>query len=271
VALWIVADRSASVPDSAGSPAPTTRRTDDIAVPTDLSTSTAPTAARDPAPASTETATFVRTSDPGPSYSDPRPPEHHRTRPDDQPPPAVRDLHVLANSHESVTVGWGAVHDRSGIAYYEATLNGIPAGETAGRQLTVDWFNDDMSAHFVQVRAVDGAGNHGRRSRPLMITRPAEPVPDTTPDPSPSPTPAATPPAERSPAPPTGSPTPSTISPTPGSTPSRPTTAPAHAESPSESQPAPRAGRSSPPPTGGPSASAGTLERRDSGGASSGR
>ncbi|HEY9294632.1 MAG TPA: hypothetical protein VIP98_25395 [Microlunatus sp.] len=89
-------------------------------------------------------------------------------------PAAVVGVHVIQNSHDSVTVGWRPADDVSGIAYYEVTLNSIPVGQTGGRELTADWFNDDTSTHFIQIRAVDGAGNRGARGRPLMLTRPPE-------------------------------------------------------------------------------------------------
>jgi hypothetical protein len=170
---------------------------------------------------------------------------------------------VLANSHASVTVSWSAVRDRSGIAYYQATLNGIPAGETAGRQLTVDWFNDDMSAHFIQVRAVDGAGNRGPRSAPLMITRPAAPSPSPTTGPASAPTrhpePTSTPPTTAAAAPTTAAPS---------------DKAPTATTSPDRSEPpvgGPKAPGQVTQPSPEPSASAGTLERRDSGSGSAGR
>jgi hypothetical protein len=122
--------------------------------------------------------------------------------------PAVAGLRVIDNSHDSITVRWNAVHtagDRNapGVAYYQATLNGIPSGETAGLQLTINWFNDEMTSHFIRVRAVDTRGHRGRPGQPLIVARPEAPAATDTPGPTPPPgsRPTATPEPTPSPTP----------------------------------------------------------------------
>jgi hypothetical protein len=187
VALWIVADRSVPGPDSAVSATPGTRQSGGDAAPDRDESPRRPDAdgaSRGPSspggadhPPSTDQPADERSSPPS-------------TLPDHRPPHRVRGLHVVDNTYEAVTVGWAESNDGGGIAYYEVTLNGIAAGATAGRQLTIDWFNDDMNSHFVQVRAVDRAGNRSKRGEPLMVNRPeppasADPAADT-PDPEPT-------------------------------------------------------------------------------------
>jgi hypothetical protein len=118
--------------------------------------------------------------------------------------PAVAGLRVIDNNHDSITVRWNAVHtagDRTapGVAYYQATLNGIPSGETAGLQLTINWFNDEMTSHFIRVRAVDTRGHRGRPGQPLIVVRPEAPA--ATDSPSPTPGPGSRPTATPSPTP----------------------------------------------------------------------
>lgn len=168
VALWVIADQVAFHSDRSATDRPTGRNTG-VVSPAGRSSDqrTGDPAASDPSGISAEpTGLDEQPRTTGPSA-------------DHDPPPTVPGLHVISATYDAITVGWDDVSDPSGIAHYLVTLNGISAGETGGRQLTVNWFNDDMSSHFIQVWAVDGAGNRSPRGEPVMVSRPASPGPST--------------------------------------------------------------------------------------------
>lgn len=82
-------------------------------------------------------------------------------------------MRVVQADHDSITIRWNPVRSSPAVAYYTVTLNGLPAGETAGQELTINWFNDDLSGpHFILVRAVDRDGNQGLPGNPLVVERP---------------------------------------------------------------------------------------------------
>jgi hypothetical protein len=206
VALWVVADRSLSTPDAANS------------APSESSSRSGRQPASGEAPGAP--GTDAGTTHPGGPVGHGRSTEpigrttttDHLRSPATRGStasavlPAVDGLRVIDNNHDSITVRWNAVTNGGDpgsprVAYYQATLNGIPSGETAGRQLTINWFNDEMTTHFIRVRAVDTAGHRGRPGDPLIVERPDEPTtpasPTATsrpsPEPSRSPSPASTP------------------------------------------------------------------------------
>lgn len=194
VALWIVADRAVPTPDAATSAVPETnsRSGPDLAP--------APGSIRSNSKAGGHSAEAAGPDGPrrealshrsGPGTRQPADQQLPTTHP--QPPP-VRGLRLIQADHESITIRWNPVPVRPAphkpaIAYYAATLNGIPAGETAGLELTINWFNDDMAgSHFIRVRAVDTDGNQGLPSDVLVVDRPPSPSPRPSPRP-PSPPP----------------------------------------------------------------------------------
>jgi hypothetical protein len=223
VALWIVAGRSVSAPDTAASGSPGASRSATRAASPSGSGSDRP-GSPDRSPRISTPASAASLAGPADSGRNNQPP--HQGSHNNAQPTAVRGLRVIRNSYQAITVRWRPARAAAGIAYYQLTLNGIPAGETAGLQLTVNWFNDDMTSHFIRVRAVDGNGSNGRSGNPLPVTRPVKPTPaPTTPPSKPSPTPTTTP----SPTPsttPSPRPNPTPPSPTATDSPSRPTRTP---------------------------------------------
>lgn len=204
VAIWIVADRAVSTPDAAYSAVPEANsRSGPNLVPTPASAGPSSHAGRG---RSTRESSAGRRTEPighRGRLSTQEPVGHQLSTVDPQPA-AVRGLRVIQANHDSITIRWNPVQGRAldpAISYYAATLNGIPAGETAGLELTINWFNDDMTgSHFIRVCAVDADGHRGPLSDVLVVDRPttASPAPGagTDPDPnSPAPDPSRTPPA----------------------------------------------------------------------------
>lgn len=223
VALWILADRSLSTSDAARSDTSGTssRSGSRAASPISSHSSAHRTPGRESADPPPPTAAREPTDQSGVGPWSRRQTQSRQHPPGDGRPPAVRGLHAIDNNHDSITVRWDAVLDATKIAYYHVTLNGIPVGDTAGLQLTIDWFNDDMGSHFIRVRAVDVDGRPGRRGSPLVVNRPDAPSgkPSPTPAPSPRPTPRPTPDptASATPSPAPTTPPTASASPTPGS------------------------------------------------------
>ncbi|MET0695245.1 MAG: hypothetical protein ABWY56_15030 [Propionibacteriaceae bacterium] len=110
-------------------------------------------------------------------------------------PAAVASVQVEDVTSETVTVRWAPAHDNVAVVSYQVWLNGFQVASTSELSATVDWFNDDMGQHVVQVRAVDAAGNESATSRSVLVTRPSAPPTGTPPTPDPTGTataPAAT-------------------------------------------------------------------------------
>ena len=244
VALWIVADRSLSTPDAAipvqpGASSPSGIRP--APTPTAGPRSPIRTATDSSAP---DSAAPGRRTDPDDRLPvGQRHPNGQQVPGADLRPAAVRGLRVIQSDHDSITIRWNPVPpptdtDRAGrragtVAYYHATLNGIPVGETAGLELTIDWFNDDMTSHFIRVNAVALDGTRGLSGNALVVDRPPAPSPTppsrptTHPRPTTSPTPIA-------PAPTPAPSTSSTPSPTPTTPPTTPPSAPSGTQTPGQ-------------------------------------
>jgi hypothetical protein len=114
--------------------------------------------------------------------------------PDKTPPDPVTGISFGPITKEALTVSWAPAHDDMSVIGYRIWLNGFEVATTAETHVTVDWFNDDMGQHVVQVRALDAAGNESKTSPNALVNRPT-PVPTPTPTPTPteSPTDSATP------------------------------------------------------------------------------
>jgi len=207
VALWIVADQAVSTPDAASSAGPETNsRSGPSSAPGPISAEPSSRAGRDHSNRGGSDGPRTEPISRRSRASTQQPAEQQLPTVDPQPP-AVRGLRVIQINHDSITIRWNPVRSWAAhvaaISYYTATLNGIPAGETAGLELTINWFNDDMTgSHFIRVRAVDADGNRGLQSNALVVDRPATAAPrpsaSTAPDPSSpapdsSPTPSASP------------------------------------------------------------------------------
>jgi hypothetical protein len=108
--------------------------------------------------------------------------------PDNAPPDPVSGIDFGPVTEDTLTISWSAAHDDVTVIGYRIWLNGFEVATTAETHVTVNWFNDDMGQHVVQVRALDAAGNQSKTSPNVLVNRPTP-----TPTPTPSPTPTATP------------------------------------------------------------------------------
>lgn len=115
-----------------------------------------------------------------------------RTSSDRVAPAPVTDITTGVVDRDRLTVSWPAATDNVGVLKYKVVLNGFTVATTKQTHATVRWFNDDLSANVVQVRALDAAGNESPSSPNLLVARPTtEPTPSTTPSPTPSSEPAS--------------------------------------------------------------------------------
>ena len=73
------------------------------------------------------------------------------------------------------------------VVGYQVWLDGFRAAATTQTQVTVNWFNDDMGQHVVEVKALDAAGNQST-SEIRLVSRP-EPEDFASPTESQKPTP----------------------------------------------------------------------------------
>jgi hypothetical protein len=114
--------------------------------------------------------------------------------PDKTPPDPVTGISFGPVTQEVVTVNWAPAHDDVNVIGYRIWLNGFEVATTAETHVTVNWFNDDMGQHVVQVRALDAAGNESRTSPNALVNRPTP-----APTPTPTPTPTGSPPSSAMP------------------------------------------------------------------------
>jgi hypothetical protein len=110
---------------------------------------------------------------------------------DDTPPDPVRGIRFSAITPDDLTIRWAPSQDDNAVVGYQVWLDGFQVATTTRTRATVNWFNDDIGEHVVQVRAFDSAGNESRATEILLVRRPT-PEPSPTPSPKPSPTPSAT-------------------------------------------------------------------------------
>ncbi len=115
----------------------------------------------------------------------------HDTTSDDTPPDPVRGIKLGPMTHDELTIRWMAAPDDNGVVGYRVWLDGFLVATTSDTRVKVNWFNDDMSQHVVQVKALDAAGNQSSTSEILLAIRPT-PGPKATPTPSPSSQPSTT-------------------------------------------------------------------------------
>jgi hypothetical protein len=114
--------------------------------------------------------------------------------PDKTPPDPVRDISFGPVTEDTLTVTWAPARDDVRVIGYRIWLNGFEVATTAETHVTVNWFNDDMGQHVVQVRALDAAGNESKTSPNALVNRPTPaPTPTPTPTPTESPTESTTP------------------------------------------------------------------------------
>ena len=96
-------------------------------------------------------------------------------RRDTSPPGAPRDLSVVVNGDGSLTASWSASTDNVGVdRYIVYRNNAVVLDDVAGTTATVDLGEGD---HWIQVRAVDAAGNRSVKTAPVKVT---VTPPDTT-------------------------------------------------------------------------------------------
>jgi hypothetical protein len=91
---------------------------------------------------------------------------------------------------DTLTVSWAPAHDNVGVIGYRIWLNGFEVATTVETHVTVNWFNDDLGQHVVQVKALDAAGNQSKVSSNVLVDRPT-PTPTAQPTPSSTPTSSA--------------------------------------------------------------------------------
>jgi hypothetical protein len=114
--------------------------------------------------------------------------------PDKTPPDQVSGISFGPVTEDTLTVNWAPAHDDVSVIGYRIWLNGFEVATTAETRVTVNWFNDDMGQHVVQVRALDAAGNESKTSPNALVNRPTPaPTPTPTPTPTESPTDSTTP------------------------------------------------------------------------------
>jgi hypothetical protein len=92
--------------------------------------------------------------------------------PDNTPPEPVSGISFGPVSKDTLTVSWAPAHDDVSVIGYRIWLNGFEVATTAETHVTVNWFNDDMGPHVVQIRALDAAGNESKTSPNALVNRP---------------------------------------------------------------------------------------------------
>lgn len=110
---------------------------------------------------------------------------------DDTAPDPVHGIKFGPITPDDLTVRWSASNDDTAVVGYQIWLDGFRVATTTETRVTVNWFNDDMGQHVVQVKALDAAGNQSKATEIRLITRPT-PEPSETPSSKPSPKPSAT-------------------------------------------------------------------------------
>jgi hypothetical protein len=106
---------------------------------------------------------------PDPSGATAFDPQQKKT--DETPPDPVRNIRLGPITPDDLTVRWSASHDDTAVVGYQVWLDGFRAASTTQTQVTVNWFNDDMGQHVVQVKALDAAGNQST-SEIRLVSRP---------------------------------------------------------------------------------------------------
>jgi endoglucanase len=99
---------------------------------------------------------------------------------DTQPPTAPASLAVLAKTSTSVTLGWSASSDNTGVTGYRVFEGATQVGAASTTSLTIGGLAP-ASTHTYTVRAMDAAGNQSAASSPVTVTTdpPAIPAPPT--------------------------------------------------------------------------------------------
>ncbi|MBO9597652.1 MAG: DUF4038 domain-containing protein, partial [Cohnella sp.] len=107
---------------------------------------------------------------------------------DTTPPTAPGNLTVISKTNDSVTFGWTASTDASGIDVYDIYRDGVWIAYTqnfANLQYTATGLSPNTTYSFT-VKAKDKAQNWGPFSNPLVVTTNGTPGTDTTPPTAPS-------------------------------------------------------------------------------------
>jgi len=154
---------------------------------TTSSNNTAPS----PGPATSQdgTAQLRQPSPSGATAFDPKEKKSDETAPD-----PVRGIKFGPINPDDLTVRWAAGNDDIGVVGYRVWLDGFLVATTTETRATVNWFNDDMGQHVVQVKALDAAGNQSKTAEIVLVDRPPSAPPETaSPKPSPKPTATASP------------------------------------------------------------------------------
>jgi hypothetical protein len=126
---------------------------------------------------------------PSPSGATAFDPEENKS--DDTAPDPVRGIKFGPVNPDDLTVRWSAGHDDTGVVGYRVWLDGFLVATTTETRATVNWFNDDMGQHVVQVKALDAAGNQSKTAEIVLVDRPPS-APSETTSAKPRPKPSAT-------------------------------------------------------------------------------
>lgn len=113
-------------------------------------------------------------------------------------PSQVRGVWLVESDSNQLTVSWEEATDDVEVTDYEVYLNGYLIETTEETAVRIDWFNSGTATYYVQVRALDSAGNPGEISEPLAVDRPS-PSPRPRPTPTSQPTVTPTPDPTESP------------------------------------------------------------------------
>ena len=162
-----------AVRDVNATDSPSPKPTSDLAGP--IATSISPSPSQSPT---------ARTPKPSPTGATAFDPQEKNS--DDTPPDPVPSIRFGPVTEDALTVRWAPAHDDTAVVGYRVWLDGFAVATTPATTVTVAWFNDDMSQHVVQVKALDAAGNQSKSSESVLVARP-------TPEPTPEPTPGGAP------------------------------------------------------------------------------
>ncbi|MEM1334829.1 MAG: hypothetical protein AAGG08_15375, partial [Actinomycetota bacterium] len=98
---------------------------------------------------------------------------------DSAPPTTPRDLAGQVDGAGDISLTWTAATDDVGVAEYVVFRNNQVVGTTADAAFV--FTEPPVGDNWMQIRAIDAAGNESFKTPPLRITVSSDPVADTTP------------------------------------------------------------------------------------------
>lgn len=85
-------------------------------------------------------------------------------------PTTPADLAAVVEADESITLTWSASADNIGVTGYRILRNLVEVGLVAGNDTTVNIAGLGSGNHYMQVQALDAAGNESFRTAPVLVT-----------------------------------------------------------------------------------------------------